>query len=264
MITKAGQPTAFVSYAREDKAKVRRLCASLRRRGFRPWLDVDDILPGQIWKDTLLSAIRNAEFFVACLSTKSVAKRGVIQEEIREALAIWQQKLPEDIYLIPVRLESCDVPSLLTRFQWVDLFEKRGIEKLALALAEGARRLGYGTARGEAKRASDSSGAADTLALWGIVEEVEKYKNDFVSIAALAHGVTRELLGARRKVGQDELRDVLAHSLSATAMWQRILARKHLATPLLREAMSRMLATYILDRYWDEMTSKESPLGENG
>ena len=43
--------------------------------------------------------------------------------------------MPENtIYLIPARLESCQVPDILSSLQWVDLFEPDGFENLKRAL----------------------------------------------------------------------------------------------------------------------------------
>ena len=216
MANKNHQPTAFISYAREDSVSVKTLYNYLSRRGFRPWLDIEDILPGQTWKDVLLSAIRNAEFFIACLSTNSVGKRGVIQEEIKEALDIWRQKLPEDIYFIPVRLEICDVPAQLKRFQWVDLFENGGFEKLAVALVEGARRLGFQPPADYAESAGQSSAhiAKTTLEHWGIMREVKEYESEFLSLARVVYGVLKRALKSSEKVTSSEFEEFFSNSSS--------------------------------------------------
>ena len=52
--------------------------------------------------------------------------------------------LEDDIYLIPVRIEECDVPERLRDFHWVDLFEHGGFERLVKALKIGMERLGLG------------------------------------------------------------------------------------------------------------------------
>jgi len=105
-------------------------------------MDTKDILPGEDWKQKLMNTIREAPFFLACLSNNSIDKRGVIQEEIREALDVWRQKLDSDIYFIPVRLEDCAVPGALTKFQWVDLFQDGGFERLKMAIDSGLERIG--------------------------------------------------------------------------------------------------------------------------
>ena len=41
-----------------------------------------------------------------------------------------------------MRLEQCDVPERLRRWQWVDLYEENGYQRLILALNTQAQRLG--------------------------------------------------------------------------------------------------------------------------
>jgi formylglycine-generating enzyme required for sulfatase activity len=136
------KPRIFLSYAREDGESVKRLYQALTDAGFEPWMDVEKLFPGEQWNLAIERAIRQADFFVACISTRSVNKRGVIQKEIREALDIWQEKLDSDIYLIPARLEDCQTPPALARIQWVDLFRDDGFARLHRALEEGTRRRG--------------------------------------------------------------------------------------------------------------------------
>lgn len=133
--------SVFLSYAREDKEAVENLHARLEGEGFSPWMDTKNLVAGEDWKLALARAIRESTFFVACLSKNFAGKRGMIQQELKEALDLWKQKLPEDIYLIPVRLEDCGTHESLGRFQWVDLFEEDGFEKLLRAINEGVKRL---------------------------------------------------------------------------------------------------------------------------
>lgn len=129
----------FLCYARLDKRKVEALYARLSDSGFKPWMDKRDILPGEIWEAAIQKAIRRSDFFLVCLSANSVNRRGQIQKEIREALDIWKEKLDSDIYLIPARLEDCEVPEDLRHFQWVNLFEKDGWTRLVKALQAGMK-----------------------------------------------------------------------------------------------------------------------------
>lgn len=139
---KVDQARVFISYARKDLGKVKELYQQLKAAGFSPWQDIHDILPGELCHDALMRAIREAPFFLACLSTNSVNKRGVIQEELKEALQIWRGKLDDDIYFIPIRLEECPVPEALAKFQWVDLYSDGGYEKLHRALRTGMEKIG--------------------------------------------------------------------------------------------------------------------------
>lgn len=130
----------FLCYAREDKETVRDLYRQLRAAGCYPWMDVEDLTPGELWEATIRKAIKSSDFFVMCLSPHSVNKRGHIQREIKEALDQWKGTIESDIYLIPVRLAECELPDELRQFQWVNLFESDGWQKFLRAIQEGMAR----------------------------------------------------------------------------------------------------------------------------
>jgi EAL domain-containing protein (putative c-di-GMP-specific phosphodiesterase class I) len=130
-------PQIFLSYVRQDKEKVEELYRRLFSAGFKPWMDKEDVIAGQQWRFTIEKAIHESDFFLACLSEHSVSKRGFLQREIRKALEVWQEKLPDDIYLIPVLLEKCEVPESLADFQWVEIFEQHGWAQLLRAIRLG-------------------------------------------------------------------------------------------------------------------------------
>lgn len=133
-------PKIFLSYAREDLKKVEQIYNALKAAGFAPWLDVRDILPGSQWKAEIQRAINNCDFFITCISGKSINKEGFIQKEIRTALEILQVDIKSDIYLIPVRLEETIVPEILSKYQWVDVFSANGIDKLIYTINFGWKR----------------------------------------------------------------------------------------------------------------------------
>jgi len=131
----------FLCYARRDLQLVQDLYDKLREAGHSPWMDKKDILPGENWKHALRSNIKRSDFFLVCISANSTNRRGMIQVEIREALEVWQEKLLDDIYIVPVRFDDCPVPSQLAEFQWVDLDTADGFTKLLRALRVGLAKL---------------------------------------------------------------------------------------------------------------------------
>jgi hypothetical protein len=135
------KPKVFLSYAREDVKGVEELYDELLEAGIQPWMDTKDLLPGEDWVLGIKSAIQKADFFVACLSRQSVNKRGQLQRELKQAQDLWSEKLEDDIYVIPARLENCDVPQSLTKFQWVDLYDETGFSRLLKSLEVGIERL---------------------------------------------------------------------------------------------------------------------------
>jgi formylglycine-generating enzyme required for sulfatase activity len=134
-VTNQAKPRIFLCHAKEDKPHVIELYHQLEEAGYNPWLDKYDLLVGQDWWTEIEKIISDPyNLVVVCLSRQSIDKRGVVQREITRALDVLDD-MPEDtIYLMPARLELCDVPRRLSRLQWVDLFEEDGLEYLKRSL----------------------------------------------------------------------------------------------------------------------------------
>jgi len=134
----------FLCHANEDKAQVRELHSFLKRQGFHPWLDEIDILPGQNWKLEINRAVRSSDVVIVCLSVHT-GRAGFFQKEIREALDVADQQPEGTIFVIPLRLDGCEVPERLKGvWQWVDLFTAGGHARLPDALRARASSLQYG------------------------------------------------------------------------------------------------------------------------
>src|SRR5262249_53727556 len=87
-------------------------------------------------------AVRRSDIVLVCLSSRSVSKRGYVQKEIKDALDTADEMPEGTIYIIPAKLEDCEVPDQLSRWQWVELFRATGYAKLLRALREKANELG--------------------------------------------------------------------------------------------------------------------------
>lgn len=127
-------PLIFICYAKEDTEAARKLYKRLKQEGFNPWLDEVDILPGQIWDFEINRNMKSADFILICLSKCSTSKRGYLNKEINLALDRFKEMPEEDIFLIPMKLEECDLPDRLSRFQAVNWFDDDGNERLFEAL----------------------------------------------------------------------------------------------------------------------------------
>lgn len=112
----------FVSYAKEDLHLALQYYDRLLEEGASPWMDVKRLLPGQNWEVEIDRALSDANVVVLLLSKRSVNKRGFVQREANDAIERLRYKQPTDIYVIPLLLEQCDVPSNIAgRLQYVDL-----------------------------------------------------------------------------------------------------------------------------------------------
>jgi hypothetical protein len=134
----------FVCHANEDHAIVHELIRNLEKLYDADfWVDDKKLLPGQDWEMKILDALENSDAVIVCLSCVSVNKESYIQSELQFIFKRASQIPSGTIFLIPVRLDDCDVQRELRRFQWVDYFPdnaKQGaINRLILALKERAK-----------------------------------------------------------------------------------------------------------------------------
>ena len=61
----------FISYAREDRDVARKLYNRLKQEGFNPWLDQENIVPGQDWEKEIRKAIKEADIFEPVMHFRS-------------------------------------------------------------------------------------------------------------------------------------------------------------------------------------------------
>ena len=134
----------FLCHAATDKPKVETLYRRLAKAGFEPWLDKKKLLPGQDWDLEIRAAVRASDVVIVCLTRNSVNKEGYVQKEIRLALDVADEKPEGTIYLIPARFEDYpdEGPERLSRWQWVNIYEKNGYRRLLSALELRAKSLG--------------------------------------------------------------------------------------------------------------------------
>lgn len=127
----------FISYCFKDKKQVEDIYDILTLFGCKPWMDTRDIPPGDRWKKSTKKAISESHFFMICLSNNSVNKRGLLHKKIRYTLDILNEVFHENIFLIPMRLEECNVPEDLQDLQLVNLYEDDGWDRLLKAIPAG-------------------------------------------------------------------------------------------------------------------------------
>ncbi len=101
----------FVSYAREDKARVRPIVAELERFGWSVFWD-ERIPGGTLWPDHIVEAIDNCRCMVVFWSELSVKREWVREEALRGK----QKNI-----LVPVSIDHVDPPFGFGLRQVVDL-----------------------------------------------------------------------------------------------------------------------------------------------
>ena len=124
----------FLCHGKEDKEDVRRLYEDLKRDGMEPWFDEEDLWPGTEWEPIIRAAVRDSDVVLVCLSPTSCSKTGFVQKEIRIALDAAEERPEGAVYIIPVLLQRCTLPTRLARWQAVNLFDTGGYARLVWGL----------------------------------------------------------------------------------------------------------------------------------
>jgi hypothetical protein len=189
-------PNIFLCHASEDKGAVRELYYRLRDAGIEPWIDEEDLLPGQQWQEVIREAVQAARIVVVCLSKKSIDKRGFVQEEIHYALDVAAKKTGS-YYIVPARLEPCDIPASLKEWQWVDLFDPRGFDQLLRALGTDPRA---------------SAGPNRDPSLCSVALDGSQFSVELMVVAREAGFNTREVMGSSLPLTQREFDQVFGDS----------------------------------------------------
>lgn len=136
----------FISYVHDDSAMVDCLERMLLDADIPVWRDTSDLRPGEDWRARIRDAITvHALVFIACFSENSLFRAKSYQnEELTLAVEQLRMRQPEQPWLIPVRLDDCQIPDweigasrTLNSIQRVDLFGDRldvGFARLLAAI----------------------------------------------------------------------------------------------------------------------------------
>lgn len=136
------QLKVFLCHSSGDKQVVRKLYQQLRvKKGIDPWLDEVKLLPGVDWNREISLALQESDVVIVCLSKTSINKEGYVQKEIRRALDVAEEKPDGTIFIIPLRVEDCEVPQRLSQWQWVNYYEDGAFERLISALQRRAKSI---------------------------------------------------------------------------------------------------------------------------
>jgi hypothetical protein len=126
----AGKPDGFdvfLCHNAADKPVVRWTARRLQERGIRPWLDENELPPGQPWQEELerqIGSIRAAAVFVG--------PNGIGPWQNQEIRAFLGEFIARRCPVIPVLLPGAEIPAALPLFlrgmTWVDLRKKAPAE----------------------------------------------------------------------------------------------------------------------------------------
>ncbi len=112
----------FLSHSGEDSGPAKVLADTLRAAGLEVWLDLDRLLPGDTWMESLEEGLRQATGFVVYVGRAGI--QTWVGREVRTALD--RSAKEPDFRVVPVLGPGSDpeaLPAFLAQHQWVDLRE---------------------------------------------------------------------------------------------------------------------------------------------
>jgi hypothetical protein len=138
----------FISYAKEDQSYAHAAFEALKKAGLDPWMDKppapfkhEGLQIGQKWEQVLQARLAEADYIILVLSPHSIAKRGYVQVEFRTALHRMNFLAENEVLVLPILVEMCDVPSMTVKninlqdIQW-DVVPRDALTDFASGLAK--------------------------------------------------------------------------------------------------------------------------------
>ncbi len=126
-------PSIFICHASEDKETAMRIWQRLREAGMNPWIDKEGIRGGDQWDQLLEKQIKGVDYFLVVQSNALAAKgkqKSYVNKEIKLALEE-RLKFPDQItFILPVKIEQCELREEFSTWQCTDLTDFSNIENL--------------------------------------------------------------------------------------------------------------------------------------
>ena len=131
------EPAIFICHANEDKNYAMKLYEKLQNAGFKPWMDKRNIRVGEDWDKSVEKAIQKIDYFIVLQSRAMNQKiEGYLYDEIHIALKR-QDKFKEGMtFIIPVKIEDCEVLEELKHLHTIDLLNHKIIDELIGTIVE--------------------------------------------------------------------------------------------------------------------------------
>ena len=122
----------FISHDHADAAFAHRLADDLQRLGVPIWIAPESILAGESWVSAIERGLAESDHMVVVLTPAALQSEWV-KKETEVAIA---QERRRRMRLIPLDVELCDVPLLLSSYQMVSFRRDydRGLSRLAARL----------------------------------------------------------------------------------------------------------------------------------
>ena len=86
-----------------------------------PWLDVENLQPGQPWDVEILKALQSSNVGLVCVSNNTNPLTGYIKKEILEMLERTKTTSKEEFQILTLRLDDAPLPEELANVPTTDM-----------------------------------------------------------------------------------------------------------------------------------------------
>jgi hypothetical protein len=144
-MTEQSDLQVFISYTKADQARVIPIYEFLICNGYpNTWIDCKKLLPGQPWDFEIKRNLKKSEIVIIFISNNTITKRGYVQRELKIAMSYIEEKLQDDIYIIPIMLDDdAKIPDSLTEIQYLNISSNDSLHLLKQALDTQRDKLGF-------------------------------------------------------------------------------------------------------------------------
>jgi hypothetical protein len=113
----------FLSYASPDKGAAESIAFSLRNRGYKVFLDRDDLPAGQSYDEQIWRAVKKSQFFIFLISPDSVAEGRYALTELKFARRKWNDPSGR---MLPVLVRKTPLDTVPSYLKAVTILEPAG------------------------------------------------------------------------------------------------------------------------------------------
>ena len=120
----------FLCHASQDKGVVNYIASALREEGIDYWLDTEQIHVGEDFIQRIEEGIAECRFIAVFLSSNFVLYGPWAKQEYK--IALDKQIKLNHTSLLPILIEDCDIPSMLSTRHYADMREdkEKGLQQL--------------------------------------------------------------------------------------------------------------------------------------
>jgi|GEM_PF-1630659 hypothetical protein len=124
----------FILYSHRDRAAAIHVSNLLANARYEPWLDVHQLLPGQVWSVEIFRALRDSGAAIVIVS-ENLNKSEFVKLELAALVKQFRSGDASSTPIIPIRIDDALPPDELADIQWLDLREDGSTEQLLRGLA---------------------------------------------------------------------------------------------------------------------------------